>query len=107
MIEVLLLHRRKHAEGIWIGIAAAVKAGSTSPDVVAIEARKAAARDPEPEDDEDDPSPWADLPGVQPVSLTAYRIAPPDDRRPTPLVDHYDQLLTHRPKGFATRPPFC
>ena len=53
LIEVLLLHRRLPAEAVQIGVTAAVKAGSTSPDVVAIEARKAeaAARDPEPEDD--------------------------------------------------------
>ncbi|MFF3404314.1 hypothetical protein ACFYW6_38520 [Streptomyces sp. NPDC002659] len=103
LIEVLLLHRRMPAEAVETGIAAAVKAGSTSPDVVAIEVRKAeaAARDPEPEGDEDDPPHWADLPGGQIVSLTARRIALPEDRRPPPSVDRYDQLLTHRPTGSA------
>ncbi|RRQ87420.1 hypothetical protein CQW44_10850 [Streptomyces griseofuscus] len=61
LIEVLL-HRRLPAEAVQIGVTAAVKAGSTSPDVVAIEARKAeaAARDPGPEDDKDDPPPWTE-----------------------------------------------
>lgn len=103
LIEVLLLHRRLPAEAVRAGIAAAVTAGSTSPDVVAIEARKAEAdaRDTEPEDDADDPPPWADIPGGQVVSLPARLAVLPQDTRPPPSVDRYDQLLTRQPKGSA------
>jgi hypothetical protein len=43
LIEVLLLHRRMPAAQVTAGIEAALAAGSCSPDVVAIEARKHAA----------------------------------------------------------------
>ncbi|MEV6025735.1 IS21 family transposase [Streptomyces sp. NPDC052036] len=103
LIEVLLLHRRMPAEAVQVGMAAALKAGSTSPDVVAIEARKAesAARDPEPEDDENDPPPWAQEHVGRVLSLPQRRAALPEDRRPPPSVDRYDQLLTRQPKGSA------
>lgn len=42
LIEVLLLHRRLPAEAVITGITTALDAGSTSPQLVAIEARKAA-----------------------------------------------------------------
>ncbi len=103
LIEVLLLHRRMPAEAVQAGMAAAIKAGSISTDVVAIEARKAesAARDPEPEDDENDPPPWVDIPGGQLLALPARRTELPQDNRPPPSVDVYDQLLTRHPKGSA------
>ncbi|MFB9739403.1 IS21 family transposase [Streptomyces thermocoprophilus] len=103
LIEVLLLHRRLPAEAVQIGITAAVKAGSTSPDVVAIEARKAeaAARDPEPEDDKDDPPPWAEENVGRVLTLPPRRAVLPEDRRPPPSVDRYDQLLTRQPRGSA------
>lgn len=74
MIEVLLLHRRPPKEAMQIGIAAAMKPGSASPDVVAVEAGEAetAARDPEPlleGDDEPPPVPAVPLTG----SRTAHR----------------------------------
>src|ERR1035441_2883691 len=43
LIEVLLLHRRLPAASVAAGIGAALKAGSCSPDVVAVEARRHAA----------------------------------------------------------------
>ncbi|MFH0246191.1 IS21 family transposase [Streptomyces sp. HK10] len=103
LIEVLLLHRRMPSEAVQVGMSAAIKAGSVSPDVVAIEARKAesAARDPEPEDDENDPPPWADIPGGQLLTLPTRRPELPEDNRPPPSVDVYDQLLTRLPKGSA------
>lgn len=103
LIEVLLLHRRMPAEAVQVGMAAALKAGSTSPDVVAIEARKAesAAQDPEPEDDENDPPPWAQEHVGRVLSLPRRQAALPEDRRPPPSVDRYDQLLTRQPKGSA------
>ncbi|MFE9500603.1 hypothetical protein [Streptomyces collinus] len=75
LIEVLLMHRRLPTEAIQAGVAAAVKAGSTSPDVGAVEARKAeaAARDPDPEDDKDDPPPWAEENVARVLSLPQRR----------------------------------
>jgi transposase len=49
LIEVLLLHRRMPAEAVLAGITAALDAGATSPDVVAIEARKADRGDDVPD----------------------------------------------------------
>ena len=43
LIEVLLLHRRLPAASVTAGITAALEAGTCSPDVVAVEARKHAA----------------------------------------------------------------
>lgn len=76
---------------------------STSPDVVAIEAREAeaAARDPGPEDDKDDPPPWAEENVARVLSLPQRRAALPEDRRPPPSVDRYDQMLTRQPRGSA------
>jgi hypothetical protein len=102
LIEVLLLHRRMPAEAVQLGMAAAIRAGAATADVVAVEARKAAAQTPEPAekgDDGDDPPPWAESSGV--VSLTARRAQLPEDKRPLPTVSHYDQLLTRQPKGTA------
>ena len=48
LIEVLLLHRRMPAAQVIAGITAALGAGSCSPDVVAVEARKHAAAAPGP-----------------------------------------------------------
>ncbi|MBO0516574.1 IS21 family transposase [Streptomyces beijiangensis] len=103
LIEVLLLHRRMPAETVQLGMAAAIRAGSTSPDVVAIEARKAVAAAPvaEPADDESDPPPWVQ-PGGKVAHLTPRRPQLPDDKRPLPSVAPYDQLLSRRqPKGTA------
>ncbi|MFE4824145.1 hypothetical protein ACFRFU_48955 [Streptomyces sp. NPDC056704] len=102
LIEVLLLHRRMPATAVEQGMAAAIRAGATSADMVAVEARSAAALAPPPSedlDDEDDPPPWAEPSGV--VSLTARRAQLSEDTRPLPDVAHYDQLLTRQPKGTA------
>ena len=48
LIEVLLLHRRMPAAQVIAGMTAALGAGSCSPDVVAVEARKHAAATPGP-----------------------------------------------------------
>ena len=48
LIEVLLLHRRMPAPQVIAGMTAALAAGSCSPDVVAVEARKHAAATPGP-----------------------------------------------------------
>ena len=44
LVEVLLLHRHLDRADVLAGISAALSVGSTSPDVVALEARKAAER---------------------------------------------------------------
>jgi hypothetical protein len=97
LIEVLLLHRRMPAGQVTAGITAALAAGSCSPDVVAVEARKHAAG-PEPA-----APPW---PAMTPrrsrasvVTLPARREPLPPDQRPAPSVAAYDQLLTRRRGG--------
>jgi hypothetical protein len=100
LVEVLLLHRRMAHEHVVAGIAAALRAGAMTADVVAMEARKAA--------DADTPDAAAqpgEIPPPSPVaSLTERRLAAlPADSRPLPSVAAYDQLLRH-PRPPATRP---
>ncbi|MGW3730611.1 IS21 family transposase [Streptomyces sp. NPDC000851] len=93
LIEVLLLHRHMTHDHVVAGIAAALKAGALTADVVALEARKAADADhPTADGPPDDPQP-------SPVaSLTARRLARlPADTRPLPSLAAYDALLRHHP----------
>ncbi|MGQ0467373.1 MAG: IS21 family transposase [Sporichthyaceae bacterium] len=76
LIGVLLLHRHTPAEHVLAGIVAALGVGSTDPEVVAVEARKAARP--------------ADA-GVI-VDLAQRRL--PADIRPAPDLNPYDDLLT-------------
>lgn len=114
LIEVLLLHRSLPAAAVLGGISETLRAGSCSPDLVAIEARKAVDRADLPlaapvltADGEPDP---ADLPdeafeprgpagpgGAKVISLQARRLAG-GDNKPKPM-SLYDQLLQHRSKG--------
>ncbi|MFJ7496760.1 hypothetical protein ACIQZB_37505 [Streptomyces sp. NPDC097727] len=97
-------------------MAAVLEAGSVSPDLVAIEARKAvaAAGGPPPvvialpamataESDEPEASgpaePEAD--SAQVISLAPRRPALPPDSRPEPSLAAYGQLLSVQPKGSA------
>jgi transposase len=91
LIEVLLLHRRMPAGAVEAGIRAALGAGSTSPALVAIEARKAGgAAGPGPGEagtgDAGPPAPGRTLPG---------------DTRPLPSVAAYDALLSRTRVGAA------
>lgn len=89
LIEVLLLHRHlAHAEVI-AGITAALTVGSVSSDVVAVEARKAAAqRGTTPGEV------FAASKHERVVTLTERRPAElPTDARPLPSVAAYDDLL--------------
>jgi transposase len=100
LVEVLLLHRRMAHEHVVAGIAAALRAGAMTADVVAMEARKAA--------DADQPGtgapPGEILPPSPVTSLTQRRLAAlPADSRPLPSVAAYDQLLRH-PRPPAARP---
>jgi transposase len=98
LIEVLLLHRRMAAVQVTAGITAALQAGSVSPDVVAIEARKHPAL----------PGASAGLPRqrVRPsraavVTLPRRQAPLPADQRPAPSMAAYDQLLTVPPAAGA------
>ena len=102
LIEVLLLHRRLPRVQVFAGITAALQAGSVSADVVAIEARKAAAAigstvdsttltaSGKPAVPRRSPSRLVTLP----ARSNARQL--PADTRPAPSVADYDQLLTAR-----------
>lgn len=96
LIEVLLLHRRMPASQVIAGITAALTAGSCSPDVVAVEARKHAgpAADPAPAGPA---GPRRSRAAV--ITLPARRDPLPPDGRPAPSVAAYDQLLAPRKGG--------
>ncbi len=88
LVEVLLLHRHLAHADVVAGIAAALRVGSVSADVVAVEARKAAQRGVQP------PPVEATARRQQVVSLPERRLAElPGDDRPLPSVDAYDDLL--------------
>jgi transposase len=73
LVEVLLLHRSLPAEAVGAGIDAALKVGSTDPELVAIEARRLTQAPPCP---------------VVPIRQALARY-----ERPTPGLDGYDSLL--------------
>lgn len=97
LIAVLLLHRRLPAPAVLAGMAAAMSVGSTSPDVVAIEARKA-HHDTQAGDhdavagDEGLAELIGQSAGSPPAALW------PQDTRPMPSVAAYDQLLSRTKK---------
>jgi len=102
LIEVLLLHRRMPAAAVIAGIRMALEAGAASPDLVAIEARKAGqdAREVLLADtagkEVRDPG-KADV-----ITLAGRRAQVPDDSRPPPSVEAYDELLSRRTRKGAT-----
>lgn len=87
LIEVLLLHRRLGHADVLAGMTAALSVGSISPDVVGVEARKAAGR-----------RGAGATPAETPrhvVSLAERRSdGLPEDERPLPSVAAYDDLLS-------------
>jgi transposase len=99
LIEVLLLHRRMPSSQVTAGMTAALAAGSCSPDVVAVEARKhaAAAAGPEPGPVGPQAEPHRSRAAV--ITLPARRDPLPPDARPAPSVAAYDQLLAPRRGG--------
>ncbi len=121
LIEVLLLHRHRPAQFVLTGITAALQAGACSPELVAIETRKAekAHRDAHPLLDDHDcaelgidttimPATTASIPDPRPGQPdTPAQAQPPSPRsglrepgpHPLPSLAIYDQLLTHRRKG--------
>jgi hypothetical protein len=103
MIEVLLLHRRMRHADVVAGIRVTLEAGSVSPDVVAIEARKHAANQTDEIADVELPHhsyrPQRSRSKV--VSLPERRRVtepPPDSRPAPPSIEAYDQLLTTKSK---------
>jgi hypothetical protein len=104
LIEVLLLHRRLPAGSVTAGITAALGAGTCSPDVVAVEARKHADAAGGRAGAEAVPAgPAGPVPRGASVITLPRRAAPlPSDGRPAPSVTAYDQLLAPRgEKGGA------
>jgi hypothetical protein len=93
LVEVLLLHRHRPAAAVLAGITAALAAGSTSPELVAVEARKSAGGlRPDVAVDLSD----LDLPAPS-VGGPADAGPQPAQSRPAPSVAIYDQLLTRQP----------
>ncbi|MGW3210077.1 hypothetical protein [Streptomyces sp. NPDC001135] len=80
-------------EHVVAGLAAALRAGFMTADVLALEARKAAQAETEP-------TPDARVPGQPSATVTSpheWRLAPRlPDSRPLPSVAPYDRLLRHR-----------
>jgi len=95
LIEVLLLHRRLPAASVTAGIEAALRAGTCSPDVVAVEARRHAAAGP------GRPEPAGAPRRSRAAVITLPRRAEPlpADSRPAPDVSAYDQLLQFPPRA--------
>lgn len=101
LIAVLLLHRTMTTSDVTAGIRAALTVGAVTADVVAVEARLAAAGG-----SGSDRHPVATDTPVEPrvVSLTQRRLRDPDaviaglprDSRPLPDLSRYDELLRRR-----------
>jgi hypothetical protein len=101
LIEVLLLHRRMPATQVIAGITAALAAGSCSPDVAAVEARKHAAADPEPATGPAWPAARPRRSRAAVITLPRRAAELPPDARPAPSVAAYDQLLAPGREGGA------
>ncbi|MER7930690.1 hypothetical protein ABTY96_47585 [Streptomyces sp. NPDC096057] len=96
-MQVLLLHRHLHHADVISGMRAALAVGSFTPDVVALEARKAAEADGRsPTVAAPTPPPAPPVPDPQVPSLTMRRVTQlPGDARTLPDLARWDQLL-HR-----------
>lgn len=109
LLDVLLLHRHLPARTVIAGIRAAMSVGSVLAEVVAVEARRAAATGPVTAAETVEASSAAVTANV--VSLTQRRLMDPlaviaglpPDRRPAPSVAAYDELLKRRTAKDAAR----
>lgn len=109
LIDVLLLHRSMDPHDVVAGLTAALTVGAVTADVVAVEARMAAARRGHP-----DCHPAVPLVpvGQRVISLTQRRLTDPAaviaglpaDTRNLPSVAAYDQLLKLKPPIATTSP---
>lgn len=104
LVKVLLLHRHQPHADVLAGLRAALSVGSCNDDIVALEARKAAqaaGRTPTVTADPPRvlPKP-ADLELPQVSDLASRRLAQPlpEDDRPLPRLEQWDQLLSLRRK---------
>lgn len=97
LIEVLLLHRLLPADAVITGMRAALAVGTPNPDLVAVEARRAANAAA--------PSSTASSTAADDVAASGHVLtlpdravstALPDDQRPLPSITPYDQLLRRR-----------
>ena len=116
LVEVLLLHRHLAAAAVVAGIPAALAVGSISPEVVAVEARRAATHPSAAGTVDTDDTVGADvltlpLPtshGVsdgQPGEVVRRKLAGLPGERPLPSLAHYDQLLSAGPApGHVAEP---
>lgn len=110
LVEVLLLHRHLPREHVLAGLAAATAAGATSPDVVAVEARRIAEKRGTAGGQGAAGSMTPERKPERVVSLTERRLADPEatiaslpsDRRPPPAISGYDELLSRRPAEPAS-----
>jgi transposase len=100
LIVVLLLSRHLPHEQLVAGLAAALKSGALTADAVALEARKAADADTEPQ--QAPPSPGSGSQTDRAQLPAVVRAHLPPDKRPLPSVAHYDQLLRLRPPDRPT-----
>ena len=107
LIEVLLLHRRMQAASVHAGLKAVLEAGAASPELVAIEARKAESAGPgalvHGSGDQAPPEQEAEAAGTASnvISLRPRHTTLPDDSRPPPSVAANDLLLSPRMKGSS------
>jgi hypothetical protein len=98
LIEVLLLGRRLPAASVAAGIGAALEAGTCSPDVVAVEARRHAAGAGLPGPAEPaGPAPRRSRAAV--ITLPRRTGPLPADSRPVPDTSAYDRLLRLAPRA--------
>lgn len=102
LIEVLLLHRSMTTADVLAGLAAALRIGAVTADVVAVEARRyATSTDHATSAGSDQVAAGAPARPPRVVSLTQRRLTDPAaviaglpaDTRPLPTVTGYDQLL--------------
>ncbi len=105
LIEVLLLHRHLPAPVVVAGMQAALRVKATSPDVVALEARRAASTTQPTTTTTTTTTGTAQvltLPGAAAAAAVAdapsatVRADLPVDERPLPTVTAYDSLLARR-----------
>ncbi|MGO4429156.1 IS21 family transposase, partial [Streptomyces sp. MCAF7] len=110
LVRVLLLHRHQQHRDVLAGLRAAVDLGTCSDDVVALEARKAAqaaGRAPTvtatPAPAPADPTELPDPQLSQVSHLTPRRLARPlpEDARPLPRLEQWDELLNLRRKDSS------
>jgi transposase len=93
LIEVLLLHRRLPSASVTAGITAALTAGSCSPDVVAVEARKHAAAGTAAAGPAEPAAPGPRRSRAAVLTLPRRDGPLPADTRPAPDISAYDRLL--------------